>query len=150
VKEKQNKAKTQKQSKVSALSEHISIVSMLKGLLVSYIIVIFLFAFFAIILANTDFPEKYLPTAVLITTIISVITAGSTVTKRLKNKGWLNGGIVGLIYMLILYILSSIVYEDFSVNRYTITMIIIGMLSGAIGGILGINLRKPPRAKARA
>ena len=41
--------------------------------------------------------------------------------------------------MLILYALSSIIFENYSINKYVITMAVIGILAGAIGGILGIN-----------
>ena len=49
---------------------------------------------------------------------------------------------IGLIYIFILYLLSSIIFKNFNVDRYVITMGIIGILTGAIGGILGINFKK--------
>jgi len=129
------------QTKKPAINEHISLSTIGKGILISYIITIPLFSIFAFILTYTDFPQHMIKPVVLITTIISVLVAGSFVAKNAKSKGWLNGGAVGLLYMLLLYIASSIVLRDFSINRYILTIMIIGVLTGSIGGIVGINFR---------
>jgi putative membrane protein (TIGR04086 family) len=128
-------------------NENIGFLPILKGITISYIVTIPTFMIFALILTNTDFPEKFTSPVVIITTIISVLIAGSTATKGLKNKGWLNGSVVGFIYMFILYILSSIIFKTFVIDKYVITMTIIGVLTGAIGGIIGINFKKSTRIR---
>ena len=130
------------QTTKAPLNENITIMSVIRGIVVSYVITIPVFILFALILTNTDFPEKLISTVVVITTIISVLTAGTTSTRGLKNRGWLNGSVVGFIYMLILYLLSSLIFKNFAIDKYVITMTVIGVLTGAIGGILGINIKK--------
>jgi len=127
----------------------INLLVMGRAILISYIITIPVFAIFALILANTDFPHKYISPVVVITTIMSILIAGSTVSKNAKNKGWLHGGLVGFVYMFILYIISSIVFNDFSVDRYVLTMAVIGILTGSIGGIMGINLKRGSRSRVK-
>lgn len=122
-------------------NEKLNMVSLIKGLLASYIITIPVFMLLALILANTDFPQRLITPAVVVTTVISVLTAGFVSTRGVRNKGWLNGSIVGLIYMAILYLISSLIYKDFSIDKYVITMTAIGIISGAIGGIIGINTK---------
>ena len=68
-------------------------------------------------------------------------------TSGVRSRGWLNGGIVGLIYMIILYLFSSILFRNFTVDRNVLTMTVIGVLSGAIGGIMSINTRQRPKYK---
>lgn len=131
----------------STANENLSPVSVFKGILAAYIITIPSFLIFALILANTDFPQKLISPAVVVTTIISVLTAGSMSTKGIKNRGWLNGSLVGLIYMVILYIISSMIFKSFSIDKYVVTMTIIGVLTGAIGGIVGINIKKTTKHK---
>lgn len=130
------------QTQKADVYEGLNPVSVLKGILAAYLITIPAFMLFALILANMDFPQKLIPSAVVVTTVISVLTAGCVSTRGLKNRGWLNGSIVGLIYMLILYIFSGLVYKNFTINKYVVTMAVIGILTGAIGGIAGINFKK--------
>lgn len=138
------------QTAKNIINEHANIVTIVKGILVSYLITLPVFAVFAYLLTFTDFPQKYMPTAVIITTLLSIVIAGWSSTKNVKSKGWFNGGIVGIVYMLILFALSSITYENFSINKHVVTMLAIGVLTGSIGGILGINLRKEPRMSSKS
>lgn len=133
------------QTQKAAPSERLGLVSLVKGLLTAYVITIPAFMLFALILANTDFPSKLISPAVVVTTIISVLTAGLISTKGVKTRGWLNGSIVGLVYMVVLYCFSSLIYNNFLIDRYVITMTAIGVLTGAIGGIIGINTKKSSR-----
>lgn len=120
---------------------------LLKGLLASYIVTIPAFLLFALILANLDFPQRLITPVVVVITVISVLTAGAVSTRGVRSKGWLNGSIVGLVYMVILYLFSSIVYKNFALDRNVLTMAVIGVLSGAIGGIVSINTKKSPKYK---
>jgi putative membrane protein (TIGR04086 family) len=110
---------------------------LLKGIGVSFLITIPIFAVFALILTYVAFPQKLITPVVLVTTIASIFMAGLIVTGNTGEKGWLSGSITGFVYVLILYFLSSIIFKDFSIDRYVITMAVIGALTGAIGGILG-------------
>jgi len=38
--------------------------------------------------------------------------------------------------------LSSLTGKGFGINQYVITMMIVGIVAGAVGGIVGINLKK--------
>ncbi len=125
----------------TALTEHLGLKMILKGILVSYIITVPAFILFAFILSCTDFPVKYIRAVVILLTIASITVAGAASTRKVKSKGWFNGGIVGFIYILILYIFSSIAFSDFRIGGNVLTMLVIGILTGAIGGIIGINLK---------
>ena len=59
----------------------------------------------------------------------------------IKRNGMINGAIIGLIYIAVIYILSSIIEGTFSLNTYSIVMIIGSILAGALGGIIGVNRR---------
>jgi putative membrane protein (TIGR04086 family) len=121
----------------------IKISMLFKGIGVSYLVTIPLFAVFSFILSRMEFPERYIDPAVLITTVVSILAAGIISSVNLRSRGWMNGAFVGLIYMLILYAASSIVYGSFPVNRHVVIMFVIGAITGAIGGIFGINMKRP-------
>lgn len=127
--------------------DRLNLILILKGLLASYIVTIPAFMVFALILANVDFPQRLVTPVVVIITVVSVLTAGAVSTRGVRSKGWLNGSIVGLTYMIILYLFSSVVYGNFAVDRNVLTMTVIGVLSGAIGGIMSINSPKVQKYK---
>ncbi len=129
------------------LNESMDVLSVLKGILAAYVVTIPVFMLFALLLTNIDFPERLITPVVVVTTIISVLFAGSTATVGSKSKGWINGAIVGFIYMLVLYFISSLVFNNFTVDKYVITMAVIGVLTGAIGGIIGVNMKKGSKYK---
>lgn len=57
-------------------------------------------------------------------------------TSSIKKNGIFNGGIIGLTYILILYIVSSVTGNGFMLNIYSIIMMLIGVVAGMIGGIV--------------
>ena len=75
-----------------------------------------------------------------------VITTKKTEEKniviKINKNGLKNGGIIGLGYVLILYLLSSISEATFALTKYSVLTIIIYILAGMIGGIIGVNLIK--------
>lgn len=124
-----------------SLDEHVNLLRVVKGLIISFLITLPCFLVFALFLTYTDFPEKYTYIAVLITTVLSVLTASAYSTKNVKRKGWMNGCFVGILYVTILYLASSIVFMNFAIDLQVILTVIIGAIVGCLGGIFGINLR---------
>jgi putative membrane protein (TIGR04086 family) len=133
----------------NTIEDKFGLMPIVKGILVSYIITIPIFIIFALILTYTNFPEKLIPSAVMVTTIISILTAGSVATRNIRNKGWLNGAIVGLVYVGILYLLSSIIFMKFTIDSNVLFIFLLAMVTGSIGGIIGINLKKNAHGRQR-
>ncbi|OPX43143.1 hypothetical protein CLHUN_28910 [Ruminiclostridium hungatei] len=123
------------------LDEHVNLLRVLKGLLLSFLITLPCFLAFALFLTYTDFPEKYTFIAVLITTVISVLTASAYSTRNVRSKGWMNGCAVGVLYVAVLYLASSIIFMNFAVDVQVLLTVVIGAIVGCLGGIFGINLR---------
>ncbi len=113
-----------------------------KGIIISILITLIGLLVFSIILTNFDIQENIISPVVLIVTACSIIIGSIISSVKIKNKGILNGGIVGGIYILTIYILSSIFLGDFSLNFYSFIMIGIAILTGMLGGIIGVNLKK--------
>jgi putative membrane protein (TIGR04086 family) len=103
----------------------------------------------AAILAFMDFPEKYKTAAVLIATLLGLFISGYKLGISNEKNGMLNGAFTGFTYMLILYLASSIIFNDFTLTQRSIIMIITGILAGSIGGIIGINRKAKPLSKMR-
>lgn len=125
----------------TASEDRVSLGVIFKGVLLAYIITMVIFLVFAVVITYTDFPESAIPSIVTITTIVSIFIGGAGVAKKARNKGWLNGALVGIAYIVILYFISALSLVGFVFDKNVISMLIMGILSGALGGIVGINLK---------
>lgn len=101
----------------------------------------------AAILSFTDFPEKLITYAVLLATLSGLFTAGFKAGLHNEKSGIIKGGLVGLLYMLILYLISSIIYKNFMLNQRSVIMIVTGILSGIIGSFLGAGRKVRPAGR---
>ncbi len=126
------------------VSENISengnnIKKVIKGSAFSIIITLIGLLVYSIILSYTSVSESTIPTIVIIITAISILIGSTISTSNIKKNGIINGMFVGLIYIAIIYLLSSIVTGNFLLNITSIIMIITSVLTGALGGIIGVN-----------
>ena len=113
-----------------------------KNVVLAYIITLVLFVLYSFVLAFTSVPESSIPLFTFVIGMISVFIGSSMAVIKIKEKGMVNGALVGLIYILILYLLSSIFSTGFGVNGYAFSMILFNVIIGMIGGIIGVNMCK--------
>ena len=115
------------------------IVIILKGSLISIIATIVLLMIFATVLTYSNINENSMPTVIIVVTALCILVGSQITTSKIKRNGIVNGALVGAIYILALYLISSIISKDFSLNIYSIIMIATSLLIGGIGGIIGVN-----------
>ena len=125
--------------KVSENMNENNIIKILKGSTISIIITLIGLLIYSIILSYTSVAETTIPVTIIIITTVSILIGSNLSTIKIKKNGIVNGALIGLIYIIFIYLLSSIVEKDFSMNLYSIVMVIGSILAGAIGGIIGIN-----------
>lgn len=113
--------------------------NVLKGIGISLALTAILLLIFSIILAYTDVNESTIPPVIMVVTAISVLLGSSIGNIKIKKNGMINGGIIGGSYILILYLVSSILNWNFTLNMQSIIMIILGIIFGILGGIIGVN-----------
>ncbi len=122
-----------------------SFTTILKNVLISYTISIILFLIFAFIITYTNVEYYIISPISIAVTLLSILLASFLSGRKSSEKGWLTGCITGFLYMLILFIIGSIVYKSPALSSNGIIMIISGIFSGAIGSIIGINNKKKRR-----
>jgi hypothetical protein len=111
----------------------------IKGSIISIAITIILLIVFSVILTYTSVSEKVIPTVTIIITVISILFGSIFCMSNIKKNGIINGIFIGLIYIGVIYLLSSIIKHNFALNIKSVIMIICSILSGAIGRIIGVN-----------
>ena len=121
---------------------NLAALKILISLFIAFAISIILLLSFALLITYTDFGDKNLNLVILSINIISVIIAGSDAAKILKKNGWLWGMLMGFIYAFILNIIGLIIFKKNIFTSRNMTNFLICISSGAVGGIIGINLKK--------
>lgn len=116
-------------------------IRILKGSITAIILTLLLLFVFALILTYTNLPENISSAVIIIITAISIFIGSSISTLKIKKNGIINGALVGLIYILTIYVISSITGTTFRLNLQSIIMIISSIIGGIIGGIIGVNLK---------
>ena len=105
---------------------------LLKGILVAFVLTLILALIFSIVLTYTNTPESVIFPVLVGITALSILIGSSISTIKIKKNGILNGGIIGLVYILLLYIISSIVSGSFILNVNSIILIISAILGGML------------------
>jgi len=111
----------------------------IKGVGISLISTIILLFIFSAILTYTNLSENFISPVIIVLTGVSILIGSSISNIKIKKNGLLNGALVGSIYLVIIYILSSSINMNFSISFETIILILAGMFCGIVGGILGVN-----------
>lgn len=114
---------------------------LIRGVSISILITLIMILGLSIILSMSDVKESVIMPTVIFSSAFSILIGGFLVTKKLDEKGIVYGGVVGVSYMIILYFISSIINFNFSLNFNSFIMVAVGIFGGAIGGILGVNLK---------
>ena len=128
------------------MSENISengnnIKRIIKGSIFSIVITLIGLLVYSIILSYTSVSESTMPATIIIITAVSILIGSTISTSNIKKDGIVNGILVGIIYIAIIYLISSIVTGNFLLNTNSIIMVIASTLTGALGGIIGVNKR---------
>ena len=116
-----------------------SISNIIKGVGISVLSTLLFILIFSAMLAYTNISEQVINPVIVVTMAISVLIGSSICNNKIKRNGSINGGFVGFLYMIIIYIISSILNRNFELNFYFIILAISGVLIGIVGGIIGIN-----------
>ena len=110
-----------------------------KSLVLSNAISLVLIGVLSLIMSNTNINDRLLYPIIIGIATFSILIGGFCIAKNKKEKGIIFGSLVGIVYILCLYILSSIILLDFSLTINSLIFIVLGILGGAVGGILGVN-----------
>ena len=116
-------------------------IKILKGVGISFAFTLISLTIFSALLTYTSLSENLIQPVIISVTGISILAGSFFATRKVGNNGILKGITVVLIYIVLIYFISSIVNKgDFSLNLGSIIMVLAGIICGAIGGIIGVNI----------
>ncbi len=112
-----------------------------KGVILAISASMILLFVFSAILTYTNVSESVSNPVIIVITAVSILIASQISTRKIRKNGIINGGIIGGIYIIVLYLISSIVTGNFSLGINAIIMIIASIIAGMLGGIIGVNAK---------
>lgn len=112
------------------------------GIIKGYIISLVLLFILACIVTYTSFPESYVYGVISAITVIGILLASISVAKKYRTLGWVHGAVTGVLYNMILYVISVSFLSFIGAQKGILSFIVIGVVCGALGGIVGVNLKK--------
>lgn len=111
----------------------------IKGTCISVLITLISLIVFSILLTYSNISEKVIPTVIIIISMVSILIGSTISMSKQKKNGIINGLIIGIMYIGIIYLLSSLIKGSFILNQKSLIMMLCVVISGAVGGIIGVN-----------
>ena len=99
-------------------TESKNIVKIIKGSTVAIIITLLGLLIYSVILASTEIGENTINYVVIGISALSILIGSIISVSKIAKNGMLNGAIVGGIYIVIIYLLSSIINLNFDINIF--------------------------------
>lgn len=112
-----------------------------KGIIFSLIISILTVIVFAIIVKFANLSSKTVEIVNIALKIISIFL-GTLLAIGSGRQGLFKGGIIGLIFVLMSYLVFSLINGSFTVNPLTAFDVIFCLVAGLLSGVFAVNARK--------
>lgn len=113
----------------------------LKSSALAFALTLALLLIVSILLTYTSLKESRMPLLNTIIMIISITSGSIYLAIKVEVNGWLNGGVVGVLYFLTLVLLNYLFIKPFVFDVYLIIKFFIALITGVIGGMIGINIK---------
>lgn len=97
--------------------------------------------FTSLLLSFTGVKESSLSYFAYTILVVSLLIGGWASGKRAGERGWYHGGLCGIIYAVILVMISFLGYDQ-SLGMGSLMVLVISFASSALGGVFGVNMRK--------
>lgn len=121
------------------IKENVALVY-LKALIRGVILSIVLLLVTAIVFHFSNLDPTYIDTVTFIITVLSIVYAAIYGSFKIKSKGYLHGGIIGLLYMIVVAMISLFVQKGNIHYKGLIIMMIMSLVIGIFSGMIGILL----------
>ena len=117
------------------------IISIIKGTAISFLATIIALTVFAVLLTYTELSENTIKPVIITVTGISILIGSSIGTRKLRKNGLMTGGAIGVLYILSIYLVSSVMNSNFVLSWISVIMIGVVVVGGVLGGIIGVNTK---------
>lgn len=111
-----------------------------KYMIFSILIGIIITCLIGVLLAYTNINDNMLGTLIFVGTAISIFIGSTLLNRKFKKRGYLYGLIFGIIFFILIYTFSCLLSTSFIFNTTVLIYLLMATMSGAVGGIIGVNI----------
>ncbi len=110
--------------------------SVLKGVLFSYILTAGMLMVLALALFKMELTEKPVAIAIIVIYVVATLFAGFITGKKCKSRRFLCGLLTGVAYFMVLALVSMAVKQDAALGSSFFTTLVLCAGGGMLGGML--------------
>lgn len=111
-----------------------------EGVIRSFFLTLSLLLIYAVITSFVDTNAKFDSIYKVVITALGVMYGAVYAARKINRRGWLIGLIVGLLYMIVIYLVSIVSGRGLILSNFSILRIILAIIVGTLSGMLGINI----------
>ncbi|MCK8823470.1 TIGR04086 family membrane protein [Fuchsiella alkaliacetigena] len=110
-----------------------------RGTLISLLLLLIGSILIGVIVSIIDFDDYLVEQALSLFNYLVILIGSFFTGANVSQKGWLNGALVGLVHMLVIFLLALLLLGT-AVTLGAFIMLLIGIVTGLLGGMVGINI----------
>lgn len=111
------------------------------GIVAGIAVCLLLLLLMAAVMTAKDIPQAAVTPMAVVAAAAGAFTGGLTAARIARENGWLLGAIAGLLLYVLVALCGMIFLQDVN-GEYVLLKLGILVACGAVGGMLGVNLRK--------
>ena len=94
----------------------------------------------ALIVVATPLTEQRAAAALFVTGLLSLAIGAGVGARRAGGRGWMHGLLIGLVYVACSVALEPVLFPGTLTFGGVLTRFALGIGTGALGGVVGVNL----------
>jgi len=114
-----------------------------RGILYAVIISLILVLVFALALMTMPISDSIAKPIVQTIKVISIFFGVMIAIRHIEQRGWLFGGLVGLLYTVLAFFIFSIIYTDFTITNGLLTDMVFAAIIGVLSALFLKTMRTP-------
>ena len=107
-----------------------------KGVLCAVIVTLLFILGFALVVQLSGISSNAITPIMQVVKVVCIFVAVAIALKHAKSKGWLYGALVGMIYMVLTFLIFSLMDGKFTVGISALSDLLFQTLVGLVSGVI--------------
>ena len=110
--------------------------SISKGVLCAVVVTLLFILGFALLLQLTGMSNQVITPVMQVVKVVCIFVAVAIAIKPAKSKGWLYGAVVGLLYMVLTFLIFSMIDGQFVIGVKALSDLLFQVLVGVVSAVI--------------